>query len=583
MSAATFSAQLAAVVVRQLVAHGVRDVVVCPGSRSAPLVYALEQARAAGWVNTHVRVDERSAAFFALGLSKGWRLRDTEDAEVPRSPLGYRPVAVVVTSGTAVANLHPAALEAFHTGVPLVLVSADRPACLRGTGANQTTFQVGLLGPALRSQVDIDWGQVGDFPQAKQKVEQCLSQCLGAALGQGDSPGGPVHVNVCFPDPLVCDELPGLPEKPQFVKVSRDSGVGEPCRPDPHLRTVVVAGDGADLRVGQWASENAIPVLAEPTSGLAAADTAVAHVPAVLAHLGTNVQQVIVSGHPTLSRPVTQLLSRVDLPIFVVAETSLHLNLTGQYRRLSGHELGSQKLPMPPAWGDLWRRASAAAEGVFKANFDEAVVAADYLDPYAVARVISQHFSQDTEESVVFLGASNTIRAFDVAASHPADSGTVYLANRGLAGIDGTISTALGVATSSALPTRVIVGDLTFLHDATGLALGQLEPEADIQVIVLNDGGGAIFSTLEHGDPVRSAVFDRYFLTAQRLNIPALAVGLGLEYIFVDSLYQLRQLLALPARGRTLVEVNTQIPDIRGKRQALRGQLAQEILRVTKN
>ncbi|NCD19386.1 MAG: 2-succinyl-5-enolpyruvyl-6-hydroxy-3-cyclohexene-1-carboxylate synthase, partial [Actinobacteria bacterium] len=141
------SAGVAREVVTQLVAAGVRDVVLSPGSRSAPLAYALAAAERAGWLRVHVRVDERSAGFFALGLARAAALSGVA-----------RPVAVATTSGTAVANLHPAVLEASHSGIPLLVVSADRPHELRGTGANQTTAQVGIFGGAVRAALDLPAG-----------------------------------------------------------------------------------------------------------------------------------------------------------------------------------------------------------------------------------------------------------------------------------------------------------------------------------------------------------------------------------------------------------------------------------------
>src|SRR6478672_1805530 len=179
------STALATVLVDELARHGVREAVLCPGSRSAPLAYALQEADRAGRIRLHVRVDERSAGFLALGLAK----------------LTRRPVPVVTTSGTAVANLHPAVLEAHHAAVPLLVLSADRPPELRGTGANQTTTQPGLFGGALRWSHEIGAPERRDAQQAGWR--SVVSRAVAAATGALGGTPGPVHLNVPLREPLV--------------------------------------------------------------------------------------------------------------------------------------------------------------------------------------------------------------------------------------------------------------------------------------------------------------------------------------------------------------------------------------------
>nr|MBA2456818.1 2-succinyl-5-enolpyruvyl-6-hydroxy-3-cyclohexene-1-carboxylic-acid synthase [Nocardioidaceae bacterium] len=181
------STQLARVIVDELARAGVRDAVLAPGSRSAPLALALHDADSTRRIRLHVRIDERSAGFLALGLAKASR----------------RPVPVVTTSGTAVANLHPAVLEAHHAGVPLVVLSADRPTHLRGSGANQTTDQVKIFGPAVRFFAEClpparDVGQVV-------AVRATVDRAVAAATGTRTSVPGPVHINVPFEEPLLPD------------------------------------------------------------------------------------------------------------------------------------------------------------------------------------------------------------------------------------------------------------------------------------------------------------------------------------------------------------------------------------------
>ncbi|MGM0386750.1 MAG: thiamine pyrophosphate-binding protein, partial [Actinomycetota bacterium] len=215
------STAVARALVTQLVAAGVRDAVLSPGSRSAPLAYALAAAERAGWLTVHVRVDERSAGFFGLGLARAAALGGE-----PRS------VAVATTSGTAVANLHPAVLEASHSGLPLVVVSADRPHEVRGTGANQTTDQWGIFASAVRATLDVP---AGFEPRA---VRGQVTRLVAAALGTLSRDPGPVHVNVGFREPLLPAARwePGAPPAPVRMV---PAPAGEPVALHPGVRTLV--------------------------------------------------------------------------------------------------------------------------------------------------------------------------------------------------------------------------------------------------------------------------------------------------------------------------------------------------------
>ncbi|MGC0143001.1 2-succinyl-5-enolpyruvyl-6-hydroxy-3-cyclohexene-1-carboxylic-acid synthase [Pseudactinotalea sp. Z1732] len=516
-------------IVRALVAAGVDEVVLAPGSRSAPLAYALHSAEAAGWLNMTVCVDERSAAFVAVGIAR------------------HRPVAVVTTSGTAVANLHPAVLEASHAGLPLVVLSADRPHELRGVGANQTTNQVGIFATAVRWQGEVPAADTAT--SAVVGVNVAVLRAVTAARGSRSAHPGPVHLNVAFRDPLV----PAAVWEPEDRPVDQVVSTGDGTEVMPTLlprgpRTVIVAGDGAGAAAVELARAGGWPVLAEPTSGARSAAQAVA-APAVLAEiLGDEVQRVVVLGRPTLSRQVSALLARREVEIVVAAPGPDWVDVAGSAALVTRavtvlDEPGASEV----AWLDRWLRASDQAHQVLES------LAAERLGGPQVARAL---LGPRNTAGTVVLGSSMSVRDADLAAGVGAGFTRVpVLANRGLSGIDGTISTATGVAVATGEPVRALIGDLSFQHDVGGLARGRLEREVNAQVIVLNDDGGSIFATLEHGRPELAEIYPRVFGTPQGLDIEALARGFGAAYRSVEDAGELVAVLAEPVRGRSVVEV----------------------------
>ena len=538
------TALLARNIVGALVGSGVKHIVISPGSRNAPLTYAAAAAERAGLVKTHVRIDERTAGFFALGLARGEAL----GGEVS-------PVALCTTSGTAVANLHPAIAEADANGIPLIAVTADRPARLRGTGANQTTWQVGIFGQNLRAQADLP--ATDSAPAA---VIGQVFRLSAAATGQDGRPG-PVQLNVCLDSPLA-----GIAAEPQIftapTRPKTEGGApGWPAALKKDAATVIVAaddtGDGANIvalsRAMGW------PLLAEPTSP-ACYGPALAHYLYYLDKM-EGIEQVLVSGHPTLSRPITALLSRSDINIVAVKDA------TGRYTDIAGTvnavlervpEAPASQVPLPRKW----LAADKAVEKVLAERLSVRAEAGEALDPLQVACAIwTAHATDPHTAPRLLFGASNTIRLVD-RAGHTPDSAVNALANRGLAGIDGTISCGRGIATATGAPVRVVVGDLTFLHDIGGLINGRYEQDADLQIVVLNDAGGSIFAGLEHGGSNHVEDFPRYFATPQNFSLAALAAGLGAEYQMVGDLGDLERLLAMPVRGVSIIEVDTAVPGL---------------------
>lgn len=565
------STRAARVLLQALARLGVREVVLAPGSRSAPLAHAVAQAALAvddrdphaPRLDLHVRIDERSAGFLALGIAKAAAAEGSA-----------RPVAVVTTSGTAVANLHPAVLEAHHSGLPLLLLTADRPHELRGTGANQTTEQVGLLAPAVRLTLDMPApsGRAGE----DRDVRHLASRAVAAALGSRTADPGPVHLNLAFRDPLVPDAEPWPePSAEGLVEVlargaaagagrategSADADAGADAGA---LRTVVVAGDGAGAVARQVAEANGWPLLAEPSSGACGGPMAVPAYRLLLGepHLGGAVQRVVVLGRPTLSRPVQMLLGRPDVEQLVVtprgaAWPDAMRNATQVATEVPPTLLDGSRRG-PSEWAERWRRAgAAAAEAVTGVLAGTSVL----TGPAVAAQVAAVSGSED----VLVVGSSNPIRDLDLVAAWAEPP--LVLANRGLAGIDGTLSTAAGVALTVARPVRALVGDLTFLHEVGGLLVGPLERRPDLQVVVANDDGGSIFATLEHGDDAHRAVFERVFGTPHGADLAALCAGLGASHTLVTDLDGLGAALAGRRGGVEVVEVRV---DRAGRRELM--------------
>lgn len=621
-------------VLAALVDAGVRHVVLSLGSRSAPFVPVLADAEAAGLIDVRVVLDERSAGFVALGMARaGMRRRCTA------------PAAVITTSGTAVASLHPAVLEADAAGIPLLLITADRPHELVGTGANQTTEQTRMFGAAVRTVVDLpadlprDLGADAAIPAIGGQVRRAVE----AARGRLSRDPGPVQINVRFRPPLAGPSpgrlgrsaprpapappgLSGLPGQsasagPAAVPApasgtpaaapaaSPDGAPPQPRRPRSGACGLVVVGDTADDlgHLGRALAEHLNwPLLAEPTSGARGGPQALVRYAELLgapagAELSGRAERIVVLGHPSLTRSVTALLARRDPPIDVLTSTARWTDVAGTAAAV--HAVGASEASeamesveatedaeaaepeaagarswdvpalaaalgleaAPTSWTDAWREAEhrlpdLPEEG--EALTPDGAVLAVY------ASCQSCHGSGNARNArgagvpapALVLGSSMTIRRLDRLAPPATGCAPAPIANRGLAGIDGTLATALGVALAQdrGAGVRVVVGDLTFLHDAMSLGRGRGETEPDLQVVVIDDAGGAIFSTLEYPAVTAPPVFDRYFTAPQGADIAALARALGARVHQPRTMTELCDVLAGPVHGLSVVHVSAQ-------------------------
>jgi 2-succinyl-5-enolpyruvyl-6-hydroxy-3-cyclohexene-1-carboxylate synthase len=572
MTPANSSAALANAVVDELVRCGVRDAVLAPGSRSAPLAFAFHDAQ--DRLRLHTRIDERSAGFLALGIARTSR----------------RPVAVVTTSGTAVANLHPAVLEASHAGVPLLLLTADRPARLRGTNANQTTDQARIFGDAVRLHADVPPPHPGSGDAERRQVvgwRALTARATATATGRLARAAGPVHLNVQLEEPLTPEvedgwgsPLDGAPGGHPWATAG-DRALWQPTPVSRDLRTVVVAGDDAGPPARVLAETAGWPLLAEPTSGSRTGDNVIRSYRLLLGdeQLCARIQQVVVFGHPTLSRPVSRLLARDDIELYAVRSPSgwsdpgNHVHVLVDRVELEGaqpgwfaHEQVDEPVRDADPWLAEWQQRDAEVSKRLDALLDER----DDLTPHHVAAAVSAALPPG---GLLFVGSSNPVRDLDLmVAPYAVGDRRMVVGNRGLAGIDGSVSSAIGSALGRPHSTRslALLGDVTFLHDSNGLALGPDEDRPDLTIVVVNDDGGSIFASLEQGAAQHAASYDKLFGTPHGVDLASLCAATRTPHRKVDLVADLRVALDSPAGGIEVVEAVVRRDDRRALDAAIR-------------
>ena len=491
------STSLARVVVRQLIEAGITDAVISPGSRNAPLSLAMYAAAEKKLLNLHIRIDERSAAYFALGLAKA----------------SGRPVPIVCTSGTAVANYHPAVLEAHHSNAPLLVLTADRPANLRRTGANQTTEQARIFGSAVRYFADISGGV---FP-----LELPLDSLHR----------GPVHLNLQFAEPLLPDDdsdwLSEIKVSPKAKPTGKSAGT---LKVNTARGVLIIGHDRGGLTVAeasQIAADLHWPVIAEDPLTF---PDAISHAalflasPAIRKNLAP--ESVVIIGRTTLSRSINALIASAKSQIVI----DPRMATVDTYRVADQRFITAPKVVSPQSdqeWVERWQKFSQRTSKLVSDISD--------WSESALARELAKQLA-----GAVFIASSRPIR--DLESFATARSGVETFANRGLAGIDGNISTALGIATARQSATAII-GDLAFLHDLTGLVGNS---SANLRIIAINNDGGGIFSTLPQAGV---AGFETVFGTPHGLDLEKVASGLGISAKTISSFAELTSELAKPISG----------------------------------
>jgi 2-succinyl-5-enolpyruvyl-6-hydroxy-3-cyclohexene-1-carboxylate synthase len=492
---------------------GMSDAVVCPGSRSTPLALALARS---GDIRVHVHLDERSGAFLALGLAKATG----------------RPSVVVCTSGTAAANLHPAVLEAYHARVPLIACTADRPRELREVGAGQTIDQYRLFGPSVRWFFEPD--APADVPEARATWRALAARAVAEA---GAPPPGPVHLNLPFREPFLRSDPsrsapPPSRERAPWVQVRTAREAADPGMVaelaetmSASSRVVLVAGFGAGpagAAMADAAGALGLPLLADPISGArrgaAAISTyeALSRVDALREELAPDL--VVRVGAPLTSRHTGSWLAEAPTVLLDPVRSwldparSAEVVFEADGACLLREVAGLLRPGGDGGWLETWLGYERKARLALDRTLDA------WLDPFD-GRVARDVMSALPDGSALTVASSMAVR--DLEAFAAPRRGVEVFANRGVNGIDGFVSTTVGVAISrGAAPTVALTGDLCFLHDANGL-LGASKRGADAVFVVLDNDGGGIFSFLpQAGLPDH---FEELFAAPQDVDLLALA------------------------------------------------------------
>lgn len=508
--AATFCATL----VDEWVRCGVSHAVVAPGSRSTPLALALA---ARDDLVLHVFHDERSASFAALGIAVATGA----------------PAVLLCTSGTAATHFHAAIAEAHLSGVPMIVCTADRPPELRDVAAPQTIDQTKLYGDAVRWFHDPGIASADAAHTWRALAARCVAESTGRRPG-------PVHLNLPFREPLVGTASPLPPARAgawmsQHLAVRPDDGsIGEVAGRLAGRRGLVVAGRGADQSVIDLARALGWPVLADPLSGARECDrhvvvgfdpilrsqTAAAQLsPEVVVRVGQPPASKVLSQWLVASGAETIQITGVDA--VVDPDHRVSLRITGDAADICGRVASSVAgATAPPGWLDRWGAAETAAQAALSkwcgATWSEPTVARTVTDALGSSQLV--------------VSSSMPIRDVEWFGTVTPDA-TVH-ANRGANGIDGVVSTAIGVALATRRHTVLLIGDVALLHDANGL-IGLARRDVSLTVVVVNNDGGSIFSFLPQATVVGESVFESLYGTPHGVSFASLAAAHGLEHIEV--------------------------------------------------
>jgi 2-succinyl-5-enolpyruvyl-6-hydroxy-3-cyclohexene-1-carboxylate synthase len=510
------STALARSIVQSCLDSGAEQVVIAPGSRNAPLSWAFAQAEKAGLIKIQVRIDERDAGFLALGIAKATK----------------KPVPVVVTSGSAVANLMPAIVEAFHSAVPVIVLSADRPASARGKNAPQTINQFGLFGTFVKSQIDVTAGNTSAL-----EISKLIDSTVSGRPG-------PVQVNVQFEMPLMPDEneMEWQPKVPSLNSISKTECHQKEIKVSGH--GIFVVGDNSDPEaveeINQISQEIGWPIIWEPTANAHMFPNAISHGVVLLqADVAPKVDVVVTLGTVGLSRAILGLLKSVPTHLAIHSATA-GSDLPDPVS--SANEIlecvPTLKTTVDPEWLSQWQTLDNKAT-----TSVTAVLAPDTLSGPSAAQLV---WNQAGEDDQLFVAASWPVRHLEAHASKR--KGLQVFGNRGANGIDGLISTATGVAIGTKKRTVLLMGDIAFLHDLGGLNLGEGQDQPNLTIVVLDNNGSGIFSQLEQGADEYKEHYEKVFGTPHGKDLWVIAESLGIPAKQVTTKTELK--FALESFGK---------------------------------
>ena len=496
MTSQTTATELARAVVQSCLDSGVENVVIAPGSRNAPLSWAFAQAEKAGLLKIQVRIDERDAGFLALGIAKATR----------------KPVPVVVTSGSAVANLMPAIVEAFHSAIPVIVLSADRPASARGKSAPQTINQFGLFGSFVKSQMDLSADGL--------KVSE-IGKVIGSAV---TGHPGPVQVNVQF-------ELPLMPDPKNLDWQPKPPVLKFPLKTESHQKSIAtqprgifVIGDNADAEaveeINQISKLIGWPIIWEPTANAHMFENSISHGVVLLqAGIAPKVDVVVTLGTVGLSRAILGLLKSVPTHLAIhssIAGTDLPDPVTSAKEIFEC--VPKIETTVDSEWLKQWQTLDQKAATVV-AN----ALAPDTLTGPSAAQLV---WNQTGDVDQLFVAASWPVRHLEAYAAKR--NGLHVYGNRGTNGIDGLISTTIGIGIGTKKRTVLLMGDIAFLHDLGGLNIGEGQEQPDLTIVVLDNNGSGIFSQLEQGADEYQEHYEKVFGTPHGKDLWVISESLGI-------------------------------------------------------
>lgn len=521
------STAVAHAAVEQLIAHGLQDAVLSPGSRNAPLSFALARAADAGRLRLHIHIDERSAGFLALGLAKASGIA----------------ALVVCTSGTAVANLLPAVVEASYAQVPMVVLTADRPSGALALGASQTIAQAEIFREFARGATVV---------HETSNAEAVATAMCGAWHRAHADHSGPVHINLAFSEPLVPPEVDGQPvwasNAVPSCEVTETSPQPVPrSEIDSARRGVVVVGDLpqslASLRdhALEFARAAAWPMINEPTGGPRARDVAIRHHQLVTDRFLDEIDCVVTVGRFGLGRHLGRLVRAAGTHI-AVQPTAQPVNPYGTATTIVA-TVPTADGTCDVEWLRRWQAADDAVAGVLAQSLAQW---SGQPTGMHIARAVLQ--AAKLEQAEVFVAASRSVRDVDLIADF---DGPAVWANLGTNGIDGLVSSVRGLAQSR--PTFALLGDLAFLHDHNGLLGLAGTQQPDVTIVVTDDNGGAIFSDLEQGQPYLRPWFDTVFGTPHNLRLVDVVRAVGINAESVTTVDELVATLRRPDGVRVIV------------------------------